>query len=102
MRKGLEDYSGCLSSAGLAVLSGTACAPITKSVLLSCLTGHRKSSATEIKKKGSTKCRMADSAKIISVCCCILLRARIQRMNALQMMVSLIHYCGHASIRVIA
>ena len=57
-------------------------APITKSMLLSCLNGHRESSAT-IKKNGHTKCRMADSAKIISVCCCILLRARSLRMNAL-------------------
>ena len=75
-------------------------APITKSMLLSCLAGHRKSSATEIKKKGRTKCRMADSATVIGVCCCILLRARSQRMNALQRMVSLILYCGHASKRV--
>ena len=43
-----------------------------KSMLLSCLTGHGKSSATEIKKKGRTKYRMADTAKIISVCCCII------------------------------
>ena len=69
-------------------------------MLLSCLASHRKSSATEIKKKGLTKCRMADSATVISVCCCILLRARSQQINELQRMVPLIVYCGHASKRV--
>lgn len=75
-------------------------APITKSILESCLSGRRKSSATELKRKGRTKSRMADKNKVVSVCCAILLRARSQRMNALQKVVSLILYCGHASKRV--
>ncbi len=52
-------------------------APITKSFLESCLSGRRKSTATELNRKGRTKSRMADTSKVVSVCCAILLRARM-------------------------
>lgn len=75
-------------------------APITKSLLEDCLSGRRKSSATEQKNKGRTKSRIIPAQKVVGICCALLLRARSQRMNALQQVVSLILYCGHASKRV--
>lgn len=76
------------------------CAPNTLSLLRNCLSGHRRSEATEMRTRGRTKSRIFGVDKVVSVCCAILLRGRSQRMNGLQRIVSMILYCGHASKRV--
>lgn len=75
-------------------------APSTLSLLRSCLAGCRRSEATDIKNKGRTQSRKVEPDRVVGVCCAILLRGRSQRMNLLQLMVSMILYCGHASKRV--
>lgn len=74
-------------------------APSTLTLLRSCLAGCRRSEATDIKNKGRTQSRKVEPDRVVGVCCAILLRGRSQRMNLLQLMVSMILYCGHASKR---
>ena len=75
-------------------------APITLSLLRSCLTGRKPSKASNQRRKGRTKSRIIEPDRVVGICSAILLRGRSQQMNLLQHIVSTILYCGHASKRV--
>ena len=72
-------------------------APITLSLLRSCLTGRKPSKASNQRRKGLTKSRIIEPDRVVGICSAILLRGRSQQMNLLQHIVSTILYCGHAS-----
>ena len=72
-------------------------APITLSLLRSCLTGRQPSKASNQRRKGGTKSQIIEPDRVVGICSAILLRGRSQQMNLLQHIVSTILYCGHAS-----
>ena len=75
-------------------------APITLSLLRSCLTGRKPSKASNQRRKGQTKSRIIEPDRVVGICSATLLRGRSHQMNLLQHIVSTILYCGHASKRV--